>query len=589
MTRYDVSGIDVDTTFDALFDEYGLKRLRDSYMTPDEKSPQERFAKVCVRVATDAEHARRLYSYLSRHWLSLSTPILAFGKTKHGLPISCYLSYLADTSEGLLTTLTEVNTLSMLGGGVGIGVNIRSSDGKSTGVMPHMNTYDASCLAYKQDGVRRGAYAVYLRLDHPDIVQFIDMRKVTGDHNVRCPNLHHGVVVPDSFMRIVERCLTGGPKEDDAWPLIDPHTRETKKIVSARQLWQRLLETRLRTGEPYICFVDACNRALPESQRRRGLMISQSNLCSEIVLPTDEYRTAVCCLSSLNLERYDEWREDSRFVVDVAEMLDNALQIFIETAPEGARRAVYSAGRERSIGIGVLGWHALLQSRGIAMEDEAAFALNRAVFAALKERVDWANAELGSRRGEAPDAVGTGRRFCCATAIAPTATTSIILGNTSPSVEPFRANAYRQDTLSGSFLNKNRYLKALLDTRLPTATIERAWLDIIERGGSVQHLDCLTAHEKRVFRTAFEIDQRALVRLAAERQPYIDQAQSLNLFIPPRVSICLLHSLHFDAWKSGLKTLYYCRSTKAVETDTLKPAEAKSSCSEVTSECVACQ
>lgn len=567
-----VVSIDIKLDRDMLFDSFGLKRLRDSYMLPSETSPQERFAYIAQRLGSNAEHAQRLYEYTSKHWLSLSTPILSLGRARHGLPISCYLSYLEDTSRGLLDTLSEANELSMLGGGVGIGIHLRSADTKSTGVMPHMNTYDSSCLAYKQDGVRRGSYAMYLDINHPEIIPFLEMRKATGDHNVRCLNLHHAVNISNEFMELIEKCCTknggGGRNQDDSWSLIDPHTRMVKKVISARDLWQRILETRMRTGEPYLCFIDTCNDSMPSFQKEKGLRISHSNLCSEIILPTNKDRTAVCCLSSLNLEHYDEWKYDSLFIKDTMEMLDNALQLFIDNAPCTIYRAKYSAEMERSIGIGALGWHAYLQSKNIPLESDEALALNVTIFSNLAERIDKANYILGAERGEPEDAKGTGRRFCCTRAIAPNATSSIIMGNTSPSIEPFRANAYRQDTLSGSHLNKNKHLDALLKSK-KDINVETIWNDIVLNSGSVQHLPFLTLHEKNVFKTAFEIDQNFLIRLAADRQPYIDQSQSLNLFLPPNVSVKELHSLHFNAWKFKLKTLYYLRSTKIAEVDKL--------------------
>lgn len=578
--------MDIDYSRDALFDEFGLKRLKDSYMSASESSPQERFAYVTTRIGSDKHHSQRLYDYCSKHWLSLSTPILSLGKTKRGLPISCFLSYLDDTSRGLLDTLSEANELSMLGGGVGVGVHIRSADDKSTGIMAHMNTYDASCLAYKQDGVRRGAYAMYLDISHPDIIPFLDMRKATGDHNIRCHNLHHGINVSDEFMMLIEKCVENGPSYDDSWPLIDPHTNQVKKKISARELWQRILETRLRTGEPYLCFIDTCNRLMPKFQRELGLKITQSNLCSEIVLPTDKDRTAVCCLSSLNLEYYDEWKDNFEFIRDVCEMLDNALQLFIDNAPDTIKRAKYSAQQERSIGIGALGWHAYLQSKSIAIESDDARRINIEIFSNIADKIDAANMELGSLRGEPPDATGTGRRFCCTRAIAPNASSSIIMRNTSPSIEPYRANAYRQDTMSGSNLNKNRHLDALLKTK--DVNLEAVWNDIILNMGSVQQLDCLSSHEKEVFKTAPEIDQHCLIKLAADRQKFIDQSQSFTIFLPPDVPVKLLHSLHFDAWKSGLKTMYYLRSTKIIQVDKLKPKVCKRR-KPGQNECLACE
>jgi ribonucleoside-diphosphate reductase alpha chain len=478
------------------------------------------------------------------------------------------LSYLADTSNGLLDTQREVNKLSMLGGGVGIGVKLRSADNKSTGIMPHMNTYDACSMAYRQDEIRRGSYAMYLDIDHPEIIPFIDMRKATGDHNVRCHNIHHAVNISDQFMNLVEKCMENS-STDDSWPLIDPHSKKVLKTISAKELWQKILDTRMRTGEPYLCFIDTCNRGMYPFQKAQGKKIHQSNLCSEIILATDENNTAVCCLSSLNLSKYDEWKDNSEFVKDVAEFLDNALTMFIERAPNDIYRAVRSASNERSIGIGVLGLHDYFQSKGISMESDTARTMNIQLFSDIKTRIDASNYILGAERGSPPGLIGTGRRFCCTFAVAPTASTSIIMGNTSPSIEPYRANAYRQDTLSGSHLTKNRHLDSIIKSR--TVNGEKIWYNILMHSGSVQHLpdSILSTHEKNVFKTAFEIDPLCLVRLAADRQCFIDQAQSLNLFLNPNVDIKTLHLVHFLAWKWGLKTMYYLRSTKAAETDKL--------------------
>ena len=359
-----VNGIKVDYTRDSLFDELGLKRLKESYMTFEEKSPQERFAYIASRFGSNPEHAQRLYDYASKHWLSFATPILSFAGKKRQLPISCFLPWMPDSSEGLVNTLSEVNWLSMLGGGVGVGVGIRSSDDKSVGIIPHLRIYDASSLAYRQGRTRRGSYAVYLDVSHPDILMFLEIRKPTGDPNMRCPNLHHGINISDDFMKIIERCMID-PDADDTWELKDPHSGEVKDKVSAKDLWQRILEIRMQTGEPYLHFIDTSNRFLPEWQKKLGLKIRQSNLCSEIILPTDEDRTAVCCLSSLNLEYWDEWKNNELFLRDVAECLDNVLQYFIDNSPDTISRAKYSAMRERSIGIGALGFHALLQQKNI--------------------------------------------------------------------------------------------------------------------------------------------------------------------------------------------------------------------------------
>ena len=562
-----VHGIKVDYSRDNLFDELGVKRLRESYMKEDENSPQERFAYVSKSFSSNPEHAQRLYEYSSRHWLSYSTPVLSFGRSKRGLPISCFLPYLHDSAEGLVDCLSEVNWLSMLGGGVGIGIGIRSTDDKSVGVMPHLRTYDASSLAYRQGRTRRGSYAAYLDISHPDITIFLDMRKPTGDPNMRALNLHHGINITDDFMEVIEKCMID-PHADDSWELKDPHNGEVREVVSARDLWQKILETRMLTGEPYIHFIDTSNRLMPEFQKKLGLSIKQSNLCSEIILPTDKDRTAVCCLSSVNLEYFDEWKDNPLFLRDVAEMLDNVLQYFIDNAPDAIERARYSASRERSIGIGALGFHAFLQKNGIPFEGAMAKVANRRMFKHIKSYLDRANKELGAERGEAPDAEGTGLRFSHMVAIAPNASSSIIMGNTSPSIEPYRANAYRQDTLSGSYLNKNRWLDNILKSRVTDADeYQDIWSSIIANDGSVQHLDVLTDEEKDIFKTSMEIDQRWVIEHASDRQEFVDQAQSVNLFFRPDAHIAYIHAAHFLAWKSGLKTLYYCRSEKLAKAD----------------------
>ena len=565
----DYLGINIDLQRDSLFDELGIKRLRESYMKDDEESPQHRFAFVSKSFGSNTEHAQRLYEYSSKHWLSYSTPILSFGRSKRGMPISCFLNYIEDTAEGLVENLSETNWLSMLGGGVGIGFGIRSADDKSTGVMPHLKMYDASSLAYRQGRTRRGSYAAYLDISHPDIIPFLEMRKPTGDPNQRCQNLHHGINITDDFMTIIENCMLD-PEANDDWVLKDPHSGEIRETVSAKHLWQMILELRMMTGEPYLHYIDTSNRELPQWLKDKGLKVHQSNLCSEIILPTNEQRTAVCCLSSLNLETYDEWKDEPLFLKDVAEMLDNVLSYFIANAPDTIARARYSAERERSIGIGALGFHAYLQRNGIAFEGVMAKVTNNRIFKSIRKGLDEANQILGGERGEAPDAIGTGKRFSHLMAIAPNASSSIIMGNTSPSIEPYRANAYRQDTLSGAFLNKNRWLDELiikLSNDKSADWYNDVWSSIIANDGSVQHLDWMSENDKAVFKTSMEIDQRWVVELAADRQQYIDQAQSLNLFFRPDANIKYVHAIHFTAWKKGLKTLYYCRSEKIGKAD----------------------
>jgi ribonucleoside-diphosphate reductase alpha chain len=570
-----VHGITIDFSRNNLFDELGLKRLRESYMKDEEESPQERFAFVSKAFGSNDRHAQRLYDYSSKHWLSYSTPILSFGRSKRGLPISCFLSFLHDSAEGLVDTLSEVNWLSMLGGGVGIGIGIRSADDKSVGVMPHLRTYDASSLAYRQGRTRRGSYAAYLDISHPDILLFLEMRKPTGDPNMRAMNLHHGINITDDFMQIIENCMKDA-KADDKWELKDPHSEIVRETVSARELWQRILELRMQTGEPYIHFLSTSNKMLPDFQKKIGLKIRQSNLCSEVILPTDMQRTAVCCLSSVNLEYYDEWKNDEFFLRDIAEMLDNVLQYFIDNCPDTISRARYSATRERSIGIGALGFHAYLQKMQIPFESVLAVSKNKQIFKYIRDKLNQANIELGKERGEAPDAEGTGYRFSHMLAIAPNASSSIIMGNTSPSIEPYRANAYRQDTLSGASLNKNKWLNQVIEKYLQqknenaeinTEEYNDIWSSIIANDGSVQHLTWMSDWIKDIFKTAMEIDQRWIIQHAADRQLYIDQGQSVNLFFRPDVNIKYVHAVHFMAWKQGLKTLYYCRSEKISKAD----------------------
>ena len=551
---------------DKLFDELGLMRLRESYMRSSEKSPQERFAFVAETFGSNPEHAQRIYDYASRHWLSFSTPILSFGRSKKGLPISCFLTYMEDSAEGLVDTLSEVNWLSMLGGGVGIHVRIRSVDEKSVGVMPHLKVYDAACLAYRQGSTRRGSYAAFLDIDHPDIIPFIEMRKPTGDQNMKALNLHHGVNLSDAFMEKIEASMRDS-SYDDTWELRHPSTHEVVAKVSARDLWQRILEMRMHTGEPYLVFIDTANRALPSWLKDKGLSIHGSNLCTEIFLPTSHDRTAVCCLSSLNLEYFDEWKNNQQFITDAMELLDNVLQYFIDHAPDQIARARYSAMRERSVGLGALGFHAYLQKKGVPFESAAAKSINKQVFRMIRTACAEADKKLCAERGACPDAADSGvlRRFSHWMSVAPNASSSLIMGGTSPSIEPYRANIYRQDTISGAYIMKNRFLKAkLAELGLDT---EEVWADLIAHDGSIQHRDDIPQDVKDVFKTAPEIDQRWIVELATDRQEFIDQGQSVNLFFPPDVSIAYLHACHFLAWKKGLKSLYYNRSDKLRKAD----------------------
>lgn len=567
--NYTINDIKKDYSRDILVDTHGKLRLKESYMIDSEDSPQDRFAFVSYSFSSNLEHAQRLYEYSSKHWLSYATPILSFGRSKRGLPISCFLNFIDDTAEGLVDNLSETNWLSMMGGGVGIGFGIRSADDKSTGVIPHLKIYDASSLAYKQGKTRRGSYAAYLDINHPDIINFIEMRKPTGDVNLRAPNMHHGVNITDEFMNIIEQCMIN-PEFDDSFNLVDPNTKDVRETVSAKRLWELLLETRMMTGEPYLHFIDRSNEKLPKFLKDKGLRVNQSNLCSEIILPTNEQRTAVCCLSSLNLSYYDEWKNDKMFIKDVCEMLDNVLQYFIDNAPKEISRAVYSASQERSIGIGTLGFHDYLQKKNTPFEGMLAKSINCSIFNNICTKVNISNQELGKERGEAPDAKGSGRRFSLTMAIAPNASSSIICGNTSPSIEPYPANAYLQDTLSGSLLNKNRNLDNIIKLKCEQdekLNYDDIWSEILVNDGSIQKMNLFSEDEKEIYKTAMELDQRWIIEHAADRQDFIDQAQSLNVFFRPTVNIKYLHATHFMAWKKGLKTLYYCRTEKIAKAD----------------------
>ena len=560
---------------DSLFDTLGLQRLRESYMMEAETSPQERFAYVSQAFSSNPEHAQRLYEYSSTHWLSYSTPILSYGRSKRGLPISCFLNFMEDSAEGLVDNLSETNWLSMLGGGVGVHLGIRNSDEKSTGIMPHLKMYDASSLAYRQGRTRRGSYAAYLDISHPDIIQFMEMRKATGDQNLRTPNLNHGINFSDKFMQIIEQCMLDD-NHDDRWELINPSNNEVVEVVSAKYLWQKFLELRHQTGEPFPIFIDEAQRMMPHWLRKAGLAINGSNLCTEIFLPTSKDRTAVCCLSSLNLEYFDQWQKNEQFIPDVMEMLDNVLQYFIDNAPDTISRARYSASRERSIGVGALGFHAYLQKNGLAFEGVMAKRANMDIFQHIKSECKRGDTYLADKRGACPDALlyGVNRRFSHHMAIAPNASSSIIMGNTSPSIEPYRANAYRQDTLSGAFVTKNKWLARELDKI--GMDNDDTWASIIANDGSVQHLD-ISENLKAIYKTAMELDQRWIIELASDRQGYIDQGQSVNTFFPADVQINYLHAVHFMAWKKGLKSLYYLRSDK------IRKAEKVGSAVELTS------
>jgi ribonucleoside-diphosphate reductase alpha chain len=588
--------VNIDLRRDRYLSEFSIKTLRDRYMVDGETSPQQAFARAAVAFADDEAHAQRLYDYASKLWFMFSTPILSNGGTSRGLPISCFLNYVEDSRTGLTDHYTENAFLSSVGGGIGGSWdNVRSVGSKtsagseSTGVIPFLKVVDAEMLAFSQGVTRRGSYAAYLDISHPEIEEFLDIRKPTGgDINRKSTNLHHGVVLSDRFMEIIERC-TMEPNVDDSWDLVDPHSKKVTKTVSAKALWVKLIQNRVETGEPYIMFGDTVQEALPQCQKDLGLVARQSNLCSEITLPTNEERTAVCCLSSVNLEEYDEWCENEQFIPDLVRMLDNVLTHFINNAPSQLEKARFSAERERSIGLGAMGFHAYLQRHLIPFESAIAKSRNMAMFKHIKSSAVAASRELAARRGEAPDAVGTGMRNCHLLAIAPNASSSIICGNTSPSIEPYRANAFAQKTKSGTSLQKNEYLEAILqDLEMDN---DEVWRSIVTNGGSVQHLDFLDEYTKDVFKTAVEIDQRWVIDLAADRQKEICQSQSLNVFFPANVSKQELHAVHMMAWKKKVKTLYYLRSEAYKRAETVSDAALRQMVVESTDEgaCLACE
>ena len=550
---------------DKYLSEFSIKTLEDRYLVGEEKSPQDAFARAAKTFADDDDHAQRLYDYASKLWFMFSTPVLSNGGTSRGLPISCFLNYVDDSREGITDHYTENAFLSSVGGGVGgcwsgvRSVGSKTSNGsESTGVIPFMKVVDAEMLAFSQGVTRRGSYAAYLDISHPEIEEFLDVRKPTGgDINRKSTNLHHGVVLTDKFLQLIENA-TRFEGFDDSWDLVDPHSGRVVKTVSAKTLWVKLIQNRVETGEPYIMFGDTVDEAVPEYQRKMGLKVRQSNLCSEITLPTDKDRTAVCCLSSVNLEEYDEWKDNDQFIPDLIRMLDNVLEYFINYAPDQLYRAKYSASQERSLGLGAMGFHAYLQRHNIPFESPMAKGRNMQMFSRIKSEADRATRLLAEERGPCPDGKDHGVRNAHLLAIAPNASSSIICGNTSPSIEPYRANAFTQKTKTGSSLLKNEYLENILQD-LGEDTDE-VWKSIVTNNGSVQHLDFLDDWTKDVFKTAVEIDQRWIIDLAGDRQEYICQSQSLNVFFPADVSKQELHATHMMAWKRGVKTLYYLRS-----------------------------
>ncbi|HRD26761.1 MAG TPA: ribonucleoside-diphosphate reductase subunit alpha [Caulobacter sp.] len=592
-----VRKVEVDRSRDALLTDFGKTTLEDRYLLAGE-SYQDMFARVATAFADDAEHAQRVYDYMSRLWFMPATPVLSNGGADRGLPISCFLNAVGDSLDGIVGTWNENVWLAANGGGIGtywggvrsIGEKVKGA-GQTSGIIPFIRVMDSLTLAISQGSLRRGSAAVYLDIHHPEIDEFLEIRKPSGDFNRKSLNLHHGISITDEFMHAV--------RDGTKFGLRSPKTGEVLREVDARALWQKVLELRLQTGEPYLIFADHVNRAMPRHQRELGLQVRQSNLCSEIMLHTGKdhlgaERTAVCCLSSVNAETFLEWRDEPRFIEDVMRFLDNVLEDFIKRAPQDAKHAIYAAQRERSVGLGLMGFHSFLQAQNVPFESALAKSWNMRLFKHLRREADKASVKLAEEKGPCPDAAERGvmERFSHKLAIAPTASISIICGGTSAGIEPIPANIYTHKTLSGSFAVRNPYLERLLETK--GANTPAVWDSILANEGSVQHLDCLSQDDKDVYKTAFEIDQRWVIELAADRTPDICQSQSVNVFLPGDVDKWDLHMLHWQAWERGMKSLYYLRS-KSVQRASHAGAETLDTYSfeagEKTDydECLACQ
>jgi ribonucleoside-diphosphate reductase alpha chain len=594
-----VEKVVTDPNRDALLTDFGKTTLQDRYLLPGE-SYQDMFARVATAFADDIGHAQRIYDYISKLWFMPATPVLSNGGAERGLPISCFLNAVGDSLDGIMDTWNENVWLASNGGGIGtywggvrsIGEKV-GQNGQTSGIIPFIRVMDSLTLAISQGSLRRGSAAVYLDVHHPEIEEFLEIRKPAGDFNRKSLNLHHGLNLTDEFMIAV--------RDDLPFALRSPKNQEPLKHVNARKIWQKILELRLQTGEPYIVFSDTVNKAMPSHQKKLGLKVRQSNLCSEIMLHTGmdhngRERTAVCCLSSLNAETFMEWEKEPEFLNDVFRFLDNVLEDFIQRAPPEMERAVYAAMRERSVGLGLMGFHSFLQKQGVSMESAMAKVWNNRLFRHIRRGADAASVKLAHERGACPDAQDGGvmARFSHKLAIAPTASISIICGGTSAGIEPIPANIYTHKTLSGSFAVKNPYLEEVLEAK--GKNTESVWSSILKNEGSVQHLDCLSGDEKSIFKTAFEIDQRWIIELAADRTPLICQAQSLNIFIPGDVDKWDLHMLHWMAWERGVKSLYYCRS-KSVQRAGFAGEDNKADIDSTTltgektdyEECLACQ
>ena len=594
-------GITIDLGYDNNLTDFSKKLLKDYYMQDHEESPQESFARAAVAFSfnkeenrTDIELAQRIYDYAAKGWFMFSSPILSNaptpGETELGLPISCFLTYVDDSLEGLISHSDELRWMSVKGGGVGgHWSSIRSNSNISPGPIPFLKTVDSDMTAYRQGKTRKGSYAAYMDVSHPDIVEFLSIRLPTGgDVNRKCFNINNAVNVTDEFMEAVSK--------GEEWNLTDPNDGSVRDTVDARELWQRILKIRFRTGEPYINFIDEANKHLPQFQKDLGLKIYGSNLCNEIHLATAPDRSAVCCLSSLNVEKFDEW-ENTTIVEDLIEYLDNVLQFFIDNAPLHLSRAIKSAQLERSLGLGAMGFHSYLQSKNIPFESGIAKAANMNIFSLIKEKAKQKTIELAKLKGECPDAQGYGVRNSHLLAIAPNANSSIIAG-TSPSIEPWKSNAYTHRTRVGSYLVKNPHLeKVLLEYSKDIPDVKKndwisaQWKSIILAEGSVQHLDYMSDWHKQVFKTAFELDQRWIVDHAGDRQEFVCQGQSVNLFFPAGTEKSYVNAVHLRAWKKKLKGLYYLRTNAGASAEKVSQKVEQNKLQDFSDsdECLSCQ
>ncbi len=584
--------INLNTEGQAELSYFGLENLRDRYFLRDAKGeicerPQTFYARVATGMARgDREHAQGLYDMMVKQWFVPATPTLMNIGTKKGLPISCFLNTVPDTLEGIFDLYRENAFLSKYGGGIGTewsqlrGQNapLQASGLRSSGVIPFLKIMDSETIAISRNSIRRGAAAAYLRIDHPDIEDFLEMRKPTGgDMDRKCLNLNNGVVITDEFMQAVE--------ENRNYQLIDPHYNTVTKELSAVDMWRKLLKMRAETGEPYLLFIDTVNKSIPPHHREKGLFVRQSNLCTEIVLPTNNERTAVCCLGSFNLERYDEWKHRIPELTYMAvKALDNNLETFIELADAAEfKKAINSVKHERSIGLGVMGYHGYLMSKRVPFESLQARLINKEIFKNIHVASIAASERLGQERGLPLD--GGTQRNSYVNSVQPTASTAFICGEATPSIEPSAGNAFLQKTLSGSFLVKNRHLEKILEEKGMNST--EVWKSVIAAKGSVQHLGFLTEDEKKVFRTGYEMNMREIVQQAADRQPFICQAQSLNVFFATPISGKYMDEVHRLAWKLGVKSMYYLRSSAPIHADSIDIKAEKRDVA--TEECAVCQ